>query len=89
VWRDRRLRKLWYTRNLGVSTAVRIIIYPGSIPLLRPNHMNIVIAALLSLLPRKYRTFFTPYEIPASGAALSGILEMFTGVVLLISGYGM
>jgi hypothetical protein len=65
------------------------MIYPDSIPLHRPNHMNIVIAALLSLLPRKYRSFFTPYEIPASGAALSGILEMFTGVVLLISGYAM
>jgi hypothetical protein len=49
--------------------------------------MNILAAALLSLLPKKYRSFFTPYEIPTSGAALSGMLEVSAGLVLLISGY--
>ena len=51
--------------------------------------MNILVAALLSLLPKKYLSFVTPYEIPTAGAALSGVLEMSAGLVLLISGYGM
>jgi hypothetical protein len=36
--------------------------------------MNILVAALLSLLPKKYLSFVTPYEIPTPGAALSGVL---------------
>jgi hypothetical protein len=44
--------------------------------------------ALLSLLPKKYRSALTPYEVPARGAIISGIAEMLAGVGLLIHGYG-
>jgi hypothetical protein len=44
--------------------------------------------ALLSLLPKKYRSALTPDEVPARGAIISGIAEMLAGVGLLIHGYG-
>ena len=43
---------------------------------------------LFSLLPKKYRSAITPHEVPARGAIVSGIAEMFAGLGLLIHGYG-
>jgi hypothetical protein len=49
--------------------------------------MNIFVATILAFLPKRYREWFVPYAVPASGAALGGTLETLTSVGLLIRGY--
>jgi hypothetical protein len=49
--------------------------------------MNFFVATVLALLPRRYRRFFTPHEIPATGGILSGLLEGIFSLGLLIHGY--
>ena len=49
--------------------------------------MNILASILLSILPKRYRDHFTPYEIPPAGAIWSGILETLISLGLLIRGY--
>ena len=49
--------------------------------------MNILTAALLSLLPRRYRAHFTAYAIPCEGALVSGIFQIVVSLGLLFRGY--
>ncbi len=49
--------------------------------------MNILSSMLLSFLPKRYRETFTPHEIPPAGAVVSGLLETFISLGLLIHGY--
>ena len=49
--------------------------------------MNIVASTLLSFLPKRYRDYFTPFEVPPSGAILSGILQSLFSLFLLIHNY--
>jgi hypothetical protein len=49
--------------------------------------MNIFAATLLAFFPKRYRTIFTRYELPTSGAVVSGIMETAISLGLLIHGY--
>ena len=49
--------------------------------------MNIVASTLLSFLPKRYRDYFTPFEVPPGGAILSGILQSLFSLFLLIHNY--
>ena len=49
--------------------------------------MNILTSALLSLLPKRNRAFFTSYAIPCEGALVSGIFQTFASLGLLFRGY--
>lgn len=49
--------------------------------------MNILTAALLSLLPKRYRAHFTAYAIPCEGALVSGIFQTVVSLGLLFRGY--
>lgn len=58
----------------------------SDLPARKFHHM--FTAAILSLFPKKYRSALTAYEVPARGAIVSGIIEIFAGLGLLIHGYG-
>lgn len=49
--------------------------------------MNILASTFLSLLPKRYRALFTPYDVPSEGAFTSGLLQFFGCLFLLIRGY--
>jgi hypothetical protein len=49
--------------------------------------MNIIPATFLSFLPKRYRDNFTAFEIPPSGAILSGIVQSLFSLYLLIHNY--
>jgi hypothetical protein len=49
--------------------------------------MNIFFALLLSFLPKRYRDHFTPFEIPSGAVVLSGFLQIFLSLGLLIGDY--
>lgn len=49
--------------------------------------MNIVVATLLSFLPKRYRDNITAFEIPPSGAILGGILQSSFSLYLLVHNY--
>jgi len=49
--------------------------------------MNLLASAFLSLLPKRYRALFTPYDVPSEGALISGLLQFLCCLGLIIRGY--
>ena len=50
--------------------------------------MNLLASAFLSLLPKRYRALFTPYDdVPSEGALLSGLFQFLGCLGLIIRGY--
>ena len=49
--------------------------------------MNIFSAVLLSFLPKRYRNYFTHFEIPSGPVVFSGLLQAFLSLGLLFRDY--